>query len=402
MSDLKTISEELADRVKLSISVIGVGNAGNQVVARAFKRGYPVFAINSSAKDLSNEITNSQIPSFMIGKEGRGGGKIREVAQELMTQNGINLLGVNAFTSMVEASDVVFVVGSTAGGTGSGVAPGLCGMLQEMYPGKIIIYYGIIPKLADSVLAQSNTLTCIDEITKLEPAIPYMLADLSYYEDVSNDVAYADIGEHIINSIDVIAGKYLNYSENGMIDENDMRVIIGEPGYMSIYFLDKVTHQMVDKESIQSQMIRLIKHSPAVDIIHDGIVKELGVIVNCPNAMNEATKTGNYNELTSFIGTPFAIYENYSIRESVPTGQFITILSGQNLPYGRLSQLTAIVEAAREKFAMNQSISLDESVEKTDFISAQTSKARIALSQDEPARPDDAEAKDLLSKYFKK
>lgn len=402
MSDLKTLTDELTERVKLSISVIGVGNAGNQVIAKAFKRGYPVFAINSSAKDLSNEITNAKIPSFMIGTEGRGGGKIRAIAKDLMTQNGMQLLGINAFTNMVNASDIVFVVGSTAGGTGSGVAPGLCGLLQDIYPNKIIIYYGIIPKLADSVLAQSNTLTCIDEITRLKPAIPYMLADLAFYEDVSNDVAYADIGEHICNNIDVIAGRYLNFSENGMIDENDMRVIIGEPGYMSIYILDKVTHQMVDRESIQSQMVRLIKHSPAVDIIHDGIVKELGVIVNCPAAMNEATKTGNYKELTNFIGTPFAIYENYSIRESEPTGQFITILSGQNLPYGRLSQLTPIVEAARDKFAKTSSVSLSDSVEKTDFVDAQTAKARIGLSTDTPRELDSSTATDLLSKYFKK
>lgn len=387
--------ESLEDRAKLRIGIIGIGNAGNQIIERAYTEGHKVFAINSSMKDLSDTVVSEMIPSFIAGDEARGAGKNRQKAKDLFKVNGRALFSVPSFIDMVESSDIVFVIASTAGGTGSGISPVLVNLFNKIYPNKIIIFYGIIPKKSDSIMAQNNTIECLKEID--DAKIPYMLDDLAFYEEVANDKAYSSIAAHIVNSINVISGKYLSQSTNGMIDENDMRTIVGEPGYMASYILDKVTPAQVDNASIQSLMIKLIKKSPAVEIQRDEIVKELGVIVNCPDEMMEATKAGNYNELTNYIGTPLSIFENYATTNG-SFGQFIVLMSGMNLPYSRISVCTQKIKEHEDKLTRTKQIDLSQDAADISFLSARGTTNKLVDST--KINVDDATKKAALSDFF--
>jgi len=388
----EVIKGYLEKDVKLKISIIGVGNAGNQIVEKAIADKYPVFAINSSIKDLSDSIINEEIPAFIIGNEARGAGKNREKAKELFKLNGKDLFGVSDFSDMVNSSDVIFVVAATSGGTGSGVSPELIKLFTNIYPNKNIIFYGILPKLSDSIMAQANTIQCMSEITECN--VPYLLADLMYYEDIPNNVAYDEIGKHIMESINIIRGDYLNPSNSGMIDENDMRTIIWESGYMATFMLNNMTMAQVDKFSIQSYMINKIKNSPAVQIQRDKIIKQLGVIVNCPDEMMEATRTGNYNELTEYAGIPLSIFENYSVADA-NYGQFITILSGMSLPYSRISLSKNKIAQHEELLKRTKKVDLTADVGSIEFLNNRSHKIITEKDKDEPKINNG-----ILDKYF--
>lgn len=393
--NLDVAKDYLEDKVKLKISVIGVGNAGNQLISKAYKSGYDVFAINTSLKDLSDEIVTETIPSFIAGDEARGAGKDREKAKELFKINGKKLFATPKFSDMVENSDIVFVVASTAGGSGSGIAPVLISLFNQIYPNKIIVFYGILPKKSDSIMAQNNTIQCLDEVNKEN--IPYMLADLAHYEDTPNDVAYTEIAKHVITSIDVISGKFLHKSTSGMIDENDMRTIVSASGYMSAYILDKVTPAQVDKATIQSYMIGLIKNSPCAPIQRDEIVKQLGVIVNCPDEMMEASKSGNYNELTDYIGVPLSIFENYSVNNAA-FGQFIVLMSGMNLPYTRIMECKAKIDEHAEKLKRVKPIDLSSDVSALDFLNERPNKDKLVNTA--KTEIDTKNKKSVLDNFF--
>ena len=328
----------IKDRIPLKISIIGVGNAGNQLLNEAVKRdNVRVFAINSSGKDLDNAVTDKSIPSFIIGREAKGAGKDRANGVELFMQNGEDLATqVPTFQDVCDRGDIIIVAGSTAGGTGSGVAPKLIQLLQSMYRNKIIMYIGILPRMTDAPLAQRNAVECIQEIQDLK--VPYMLADLEYYQGVPNHEAYQDIQKYIMNMVDIMGGKGLNHSMYGMIDENDMRVILSEPGYLSMYDLQGVTQTQLDKSSLQSMMVNLIKHSPAAERMRNGVIRQMGVILNVPGELSDASMSSDYTELTNYIGTPISIFENFA---NVPTAtaQMIIILSGQSTPIGRLQAM---------------------------------------------------------------
>ena len=390
----KDTLRNLEDKVRLRISAIGIGNAGSQIAAALYKEDKEVFIINSSLRDLSDDVISSHIPSFIIGNEARGAGKNRMKAKELLKINGKQLFSIPQFIDMVEHSDIIFICASSAGGSGSGIAPDLAGWLAKMYPHKIIIPYGIIPKLSDSIIAQNNTLQFMDEIEKLK--VPYMIADLAHYEDSPNDVAYTAIANHIVTTIDIISGKYLNHSNNGMIDENDMRVIVGEPGYMAAYCLNNITPAMVDKKSIQSYIIDLIKNSPAASIQRDKIVKQMGVIVNCPDSIMESAKSGNYNELCEYIGVPLAIFENYSVNEKA-LGQFIVLLSGMNLPYSRILQAKQKIEEHEEAIKKVKPIDLSPDVDRFAFLNNRDTTKLVDASQ---APVDEGKKKSVLDDFF--
>ena len=331
-------NEMLADRVRLKISIIGIGNAGNQLLNEAIKReNIRVFAVNSSQKDLGNAVTNAEIPSFIIGHDAKGAGKSRESAAAFFQQNGAELAtAVPAFSSMCDSSDVIIVAGSTAGGTGSGVAPQMVRLLKMMYNNKIIIYAGILPRITDAPKAQQNSIECLNEIQECK--VPYLLADLDFYKGIPNNIAYQKIQQYLMDCIDIMGGRYLNHSQYGMIDENDMRVILSEPGYLSMYNLMDITQSQLEKEPMQTQMVKLIKSSPAAERTRNGIINQMGVVLNTPEEMSDITMSSDYTELTNYIGTPISIFENFA---NVPgaTGQMIIILSGQSSPIARINEM---------------------------------------------------------------
>ncbi len=358
-SIVATTSDQLESCASLKCSVIGIGNAGNQILNVADRQGLQTFAINSSKQDLADAVVNSSIKSFIIGDEARGAGKNRAVAKKLFKMNGKELLTKTpAFISMCESSDIIIVAGSTAGGTGSGVAPDVVRLLSMRYPQKIIIFYGILPRLTDSVTAQQNSIDCVYEISELD--VPYILADLQYYKGVSNDIAYTSIADHIVDTLKCITGSYLNKSSYGMIDENDMRTTISTPGYCSIYNLIDITQRQIDTEDVQTMMIKKIKNSPAADIERDGNIAKMAVIINMPESMTDSSKTGDYETLQKYTGRPMTVFENYALTSGA-TGQMCLILTGQSKPYTRLKQLDDIVKEAVERAARVSSYDMSSS-----------------------------------------
>lgn len=347
----ENIIDALKEKVKLKVAVIGTGNAGSQFVDLAYKSGFDkVYCINSSSRDMDNDVLNAKIPCFLVGSDGRGAGMHREAAKELFKMNYRQLFDNMQFKQYCEESDVIIIGTSCSGGTGSGVSPIIVKALKQMYPNKIVMFYGILPRLTASDVELSNATACVSEIEELNKnglGIPYMLADLNYYEGVSNEIAFAKVVEKMVSDIKVIAGDYLNYSKYRMIDENDMKVIISPSGYLSIYKLDNITQQMVDKETMQSMLIKQIKNSPAVDIARDGLVDQMAFIYNVPEDMGDSAKSGDYTEINTYVGRPLGIFENYAIVRG-GTAQVILIISGQSYPVSKMTIINEIIKAGAE------------------------------------------------------
>ena len=160
----------------LKIAVIGIGNAGGQVANVACSRGFNAFCINSSEKDL--DIINEGIPVFLLGNA-EGAGKDRRVAKGFVKQFYRDLLKTEDFDTFMGDMDIVFIVSSTGGGTGSGMSIILADILGKVYPNKIFINVGILPTLTDSIGAQRNTLEYMKEINALGKG--YMLYDNNKY-----------------------------------------------------------------------------------------------------------------------------------------------------------------------------------------------------------------------------
>lgn len=330
------LKNKLIEDVRLKTFTIGVGNAGNQTIVYGYKEGMNVFAVNSSAKDLDDQIVDQSIPSFIVGKEARGSGKNIQKGIALWQQNGKDLFKTKQFIESCQAADIIIVVSGTGGGTGPSVAPEICKVLTRMFDKKIIIYHGITPKNTDSNIAFSNTVYCLDRIREL--SIPYMITDLNFFAEDTNDVAFVKADKHAIECIKAISGYFLKMSSSQMMDENDMKSIISEPGYLAAYIVNNITTSQLEKNSMQSMVIDAIRKGPAMMIQKDGISMQMGVAINTPDDMAEVTRTGDYTELFQFIGhkPKNGIYENYGVTNGTD-GQIVVILSGMTFPINRIS-----------------------------------------------------------------
>lgn len=388
------LKSQLERDVELNVFVIGVGNAGNQTIVFGKKEGMNVFAINSSIKDLSDQIVDETIPSFIVGSEARGSGKNIEKGKELFRENGRDLFGVDTFMRSCQDADVIVVVSATGGGTGPSVSPEICRILTKMFPKKVIMYHGITPKNSDSNIAFTNTAYCLNEIKNLN--IPYMITDLEYFKDDANDTAFVKADKHVIECIKAISGTHLNMSSSQMIDQNDLKTIISEPGYMATYRVTGITSSMLEKNSMQSMIIDKIRKGPAMMIQKDGISMQMGVVVNCPSDLSEVSRTGNYQEIFDFIGhrPKNGIYENYGVTNGTD-GEMIVILSGMTHPINRVNQYIEIVKEQEEFLRKRKDIDISEDVA---TITAMVSKTHDKLSSKTTASKEDIN--NVLDDFF--
>jgi hypothetical protein len=110
---------------------------------------------------------------------------------------------------------------------------------------------------------------------------------------------------------------------------------------------------------MQQMMIKKIKHSPATEIMRDGIVKQMAAIINMPDDMTDSSKASDYEELIGYIGRPLTIFENYAITQGA-TGQMVIILSGQTTPYNRIARMNEIVAEYTERANKQKKFNLTE------------------------------------------
>lgn len=332
----------LSEKVKLSVGVVGIGFAGSYNAQRVFNDlNIPAFVINSSTKDLSDGVIDANIPSFIIGQDGRGAGNDRMKAKEAFKFNGRKLLEDNpVFVKLASESDILFVVFSSSGGTGSGSGPDFVKVCRKIYPQKQIIPIVIAPKHTDSSLAQYNNLECINELDVLEG--PYIIADLDRYATDNDDIAYEKISEWVVETVRKIGGMEMNMTQSGMMDENDLQNVISAKGYLTQYTIN-VSAKSLEREDIQDILIKRINESPAMMIQKDRHVAWGGLIVNLPQDINDPIRSGDLSKLLAVIGEPKHVYKNYSVSNST-NGTVTIILSGLSLPYNRLSECTAKIE----------------------------------------------------------
>ena len=132
------MSEAFQDRV-VKIKVIGVGGAGNNVINRMIEAGVggvDFIVINTDKQDLNKSICKNKI---QIGEKltgGMGAGSKPEIGKKSAEESRA------AIAKILENTDMVFITAGMGGGTGTGAAPIVARIAQEMG----ILTIGVVTK----------------------------------------------------------------------------------------------------------------------------------------------------------------------------------------------------------------------------------------------------------------
>lgn len=336
------VNKRIENDAKLNVGIIAVGNGGGSVGRALHDKGFEVQFINTSVKDMDSEVIPDNCQAWLIDDasgKARGAGRNRGTMLNIYDAwNKDTLFKNSVFDNFILSKDIIFVVATTAGGTGSGLTPTLVDNIMTTYPGKAIIPIGILPRLSESVRCHLNTEQFFDEINMLveENSISYMAFDLEKYADKSIDDGYKAVAKDIVESVSVISGSMAAITRHGMIDERDLLTIITAPGMMNVYSGHDVELTTIEEKGVQNLILEAIKNTSAVQIQKDKMVEYFGLYVNMQAESSDPVVRGDYSILENALGKPLDTFVNYATNDS-SYSEFGLIVSGLSVPIDRLN-----------------------------------------------------------------
>ena len=335
----------------LTVGVIGLGNTGNQIAALAAEElKIPAMAINSSEKDL--ETIANKIPKILISDtEGssKGAGKNRSLAKTYLKDSILSIISKEDVQSFISDLNVLFLVSSTGGGTGSGTALLMANIISSMFVDTHVIVVGILPVMSEALSAHVNSLEYLNELYGNLENQTYMLYDNDSLYNIPSYKMMDTINREVVKDIDVLRCTFNYTTKYDSIDEQDMKRLISFPGRIMVTRLEDLKERDLDKSSIEDLLISKIKNTNHVELQRDRKVTATGIIVN----LSEQVFNDFDNHIPAvreFIGDPDHDFNHLAINEDrkMPNNVFL-IMSGMSQVNDRIQKISDRIEEIEER-----------------------------------------------------
>ena len=214
----------------LKIGIIGVGNAGNQVLvsAKNVMPDVPVFAINCSRQDIA---TLPEDIMYLVLGDGKGAGKDRKEAKKsLIASFEEKFLKDENVEKFMNSIDFLFIASSTGGGSGSGISLMMSKVISKSYPNITVVSIGILPSLKEGESSQVNTLEYLQELYTKFDSHTYLLYDNNKLSHMPSYKMMDEINLQIAKDINVLRGYYNLPTKYASIDDKELSLILRTPG----------------------------------------------------------------------------------------------------------------------------------------------------------------------------
>lgn len=327
----------------LQVGMIGCGNAGNQTVEEMFKSypDIPVMAINCSENDMVT--ISDDIPKKLIG-DGKGAGKNRSEAKKFLAQKIQDLMGDPVFKETFANLDIVFIVSSAGGGTGSGISLLLTKIIKATCKKVFPIPVGILPTISEAYSTQGNALEYLSELYTLLESPTYMLYDNEKAAKLPTNRMMEEVNRSIVKDVNVLRGFYNISTKYASIDEKDALTIITTPGRLMLASSTGIREKELGDTTIEDMIIDSIKKCYHVDLQRDRNVNRTGVIA----ILSETLLNGfdsHMPKVQELIGTPIEEFEHLALtpERSMPNNVFL-IMSGLSKANERIRDINNRIE----------------------------------------------------------
>ena len=335
----------------LNVGVIGLGNTGNQIAALAAEElKIPAMAINSSEKDL--ETIANKIPKILISDtEGasKGAGKNRALAKSYLKDSILSIISKEDVQTFISDLNVLFLVSSTGGGTGSGTALLMANIISSMFVDTHVIVVGILPVMSEALSSHVNSLEYLNELYGNLENQTYMLYDNDSLYNIPSYKMMDTINREVVKDIDVLRCTFNYTTKYDSIDEQDMKRLISFPGRIMVTRLEDLKERDLDKSSIEDLLISKIKNTNHVELQRDRKITATGIIVN----LSEQVFNDFDNHIPAvreFIGDPDHDFNHLAINEDrkMPNNVFL-IMSGMSQVNDRIQKISDRIEEIEER-----------------------------------------------------
>nr|DAO90346.1 MAG TPA: CetZ-like protein [Caudoviricetes sp.] len=335
----------------LEVGIIGIGNTGNQVASLAKEKlGIPVLAINSSEKDL--ETVPNNIPKKLItDKDGlsSGAGKDRQLAKTYLKDSITNLLKDQEIIELISPLDVVFIVSSTGGGTGSGTAPLLANIIEARFVDTKVIMVGVLPVNSEALSAHVNTLEYLNELYKVMENQTYMLYDNDKCAGLPSYKLLDKVNNEIVEDINVLRCNYNYTTKLDSIDDRDAKRLISFAGRIVVSRVEDFKEKDTDNMTIEDMLIDNIKKNCHVEAQRDKKIMASGIITNLSQTLTEEFDN-NIPKVRDFMGDPIHAFNHIYVNDDrkMPNNVYL-ILSGLSPINDRINIISDRIEEIEER-----------------------------------------------------
>ena len=171
-------------KMKKKISFVAVGQAAGNIGRLFEQKGYSVIYVNTSQEDLDT-LENAKFKYHI--PQGEGCNKDRRKAKQLVIDDFDNIF--SEIESKAKA-EMIFVIFSSGGGTGSGAGPMLIDLLIDEW--KSVGAITIIPAPDESPKSHINSYECFAELTGIVGTGSCFVIDNANGEKLELNAAFVD------------------------------------------------------------------------------------------------------------------------------------------------------------------------------------------------------------------
>jgi len=322
-----------------SYGFLGIGAFGGNITRLFEDAGFPCIAANSSTEDL-RQITNAK--NKLHFKGGSGCHKDRKKAKALL-KNNMEIL-VNEVKAKMPEITTLFISGSAAGGTGSGMLAACARILKNELDINICLIT-VLPSKSEQFRASANTVEVFQEIEKLTDIGAVFILDNGRPLDKIkiNEIFCTHLKALLSNE---------NGSERGCVDRGEINELLRTPGMSVISKLGK------DNTGTAKLLASLKGNNIYAPLEADKVIRYLCL-------MNSSNNNISTEELYSELGTPVDEYIGLNSQSTV------CMIAGLSLPKTRLLEIKKTAQANSE-IIKNNMAAADESLfgDDVDFISS--------------------------------
>ena len=366
---------------------IGVGQGGSQIADEMRKLNFPAIAINYSQCDLNSlEFIDKQL--CFLGSEGVG--KQRFIAIELMKDNWESAVSFIKQNLSQPSIEVIFIIFSVGGGSGSGVSPLLLEIMTNEMPDKVFVACPILPDIRETLVNQANALSTFNELSKLDNCILPIdnQKAFKFSKMMPKNKIYNFINTSFANSLSGIHKYTEMYSKNGNLDKNDLKQILNTKGIATIgtaVFTDPIDIPLeISQDNFSNMIYKSWESSVFANIEFDQIMRA-GIIFDGQESLMQYL---DYDLIFSKFNNP--VLDMFEGNYHTKHGTVITILSGLSWCNTRLAQIENLVK-------QNEQVLHDLSSNNTKFQSKLDISDLNSKMRKQPKKA--MSVSDIMSKY---
>lgn len=337
----------------LNLKVIGAGAAGNKAAIKLIEKGFSLnntVLINSTSRDIPDDYKNNSI-IFGTSADTLGGcGKEREVGKNLILRDLRN--GSISLDNIVDpGTNVVVIVSSTEGGSGSAVTPIIAKYIREVLniPVITILFFGF----NTDVRGMQNSIEICQELSNNYGVIG--ISNAKFLDDANGNKIKAEqlANEEFCRIIRVLSGQDIKAGTQN-IDDTDLYKLVVTPGYMCVGSANLKSIKNIDmfNKTVNTAIdeTKLIESS-------EKSAKRIGVIFDIPTSMDDAVDY-NASVLSQRYGVPYEMFTH--IQNISATGTATWIAAGMDLPIQEVKEIFENYKAASETVSKKKDSFFDD------------------------------------------